>query len=284
MKMDENTCESGAEGTRRNDGTQWSLDNFDLGKRLGEGRFGAVYVASENRSKFIVALKILHKSDIFAAAQHQVQREIDIQFHLHHSNILRLFGYFHDNKRLYLILEYAPGGSVFALLKQKKIFSPALSANLVDQLVSALIYMHKHGILHRDIKPENMLLCGKVLKLADFGWACPVKSSQLKTYCGTPDYLAPEMLKEGSYSFEVDIWAVGVTIFEFLTGRAPFDSNRGSPRMKTLYANISAGRYRLPANPARGAHRTGVAAEIQEDAWICKQKALARPEEFELEA
>ncbi|KAI6203101.1 hypothetical protein M3Y94_00517500 [Aphelenchoides besseyi] len=279
-------------GTRRSDGTQWCLDNFDLGKRLGHGRFGSVFVASENRSQFIVALKILHKSEIIASAHHQVQREIDIQFHLHHTNIVRLFGYFHDNKRVYLILEYAPNGSLYSLLQKKQFFKPALAANLLDQLVSALMFIHNYGVIHRDVKPENMLLSGQTLKIADFGWAAPAKSSQLKTYCGTPDYLAPEMLKEGAYGFEVDIWAVGVTLYEFLTGRAPFDSNRDSPTMKTLYKNIGSGRYRLPSTMPNGAkeliqqilcvdpkERLSL-QEVKENSWISEQKQLVSPNDF----
>ncbi|KAI6182581.1 Aurora kinase C-like isoform X2 [Aphelenchoides bicaudatus] len=279
--------------TRRKDGKDWDLNHFEVGKRLGNGRFGSVYLARETSSEFVVALKILFKSEISSSIQYQVQREVAIQFHLHHKNILRLFGYFHDKKRIYLILEYAPGGSLYSLLQKKKLFSSALSANLISQLVSALSYLHSHGVIHRDIKPENMLLCGEILKLADFGWSAQTCSSQMKTYCGTPDYLAPEMLQKGvPYSFEIDIWAVGVTLFEFLTGRAPFESRPGSGSNRTLYTNVAACRFRFPSNMPAGsvelikkilvanpASRPSL-QQIQDNAWIKEHKGLADASEF----
>jgi len=280
--------------SRRKDGRAWDLDCFEVGKRLGNGRFGSVYLARETTSEYVVALKILFKSEISSSIQYQVQREVGIQFHLHHKNILRLFGYFHDKKRLYLILEYAPGGSLYSLLQKKKVFSVALSANLISQLVTALIYLHEHGVIHRDIKPENMLLCNDVLKLADFGWAAQICSSRMKTYCGTPDYLAPEMLRHDvpSYGFGVDIWAVGVTLFEFLTGRAPFESKPGSGSNRTLYANVAACRYKFPSSMptesvelikkilvADPAKRPAL-KQIQENKWIKELKDLVNKSDF----
>lgn len=95
---------------------QWSLKDFDIGKKLGSGKFGNVYLAREKSSKFIVALKVLFKEEIKKAdIQNQVRREIEIQIHLRHPNILRMYGYFHDNSHIYLILEYAPRGKHFVI-------------------------------------------------------------------------------------------------------------------------------------------------------------------------
>lgn len=92
----------------------WQLSDFDIGKALGKGKFGNVYLAREKASKFVIALKVLFKDQIMSSKiEHQVRREIEIQCHLRHENILRMYGYFHDDKRIYLILEYAPGGALY---------------------------------------------------------------------------------------------------------------------------------------------------------------------------
>lgn len=150
----------------------WSLVNFDIGRPLGRGKFGNVYLAREKETKFVIALKVLFKKQIgLQGIEHQVRREIEIQSHLRHPNILRLYGFFHDEQRIYLILEYAPGGTLFNALKSVERFDEKTSAKYVKCLVSALIYLHERNVIHRDIKPENLLLSqDDQLKIADFGW------------------------------------------------------------------------------------------------------------------
>jgi serine/threonine protein kinase len=98
-------------------GTRWTLNDFEIGKPLGRGKFGKVYLARERRTKYIVALKVLSKSQLLkSGVEHQLRREIEIQAHLRHRHILRMYGYFYDNKNIYLILEYSPGGEVSLLL------------------------------------------------------------------------------------------------------------------------------------------------------------------------
>ena len=94
-------------------GTRWTLNDFEIGKPLGRGKFGKVYLARERRTKYIVALKVLSKNQLLkSGVEHQLRREIEIQAHLRHRHILRMYGYFYDNKNIYLILEYSPGGEV----------------------------------------------------------------------------------------------------------------------------------------------------------------------------
>lgn len=96
---------------------RWTLSDFEIGRPLGKGKFGNVYLAREKRSRYIIALKVLFKKELQRAnVEHQLRREIEIQTHLRHRNILRMFGYFHDESRVYLILEYAPGGELYKLL------------------------------------------------------------------------------------------------------------------------------------------------------------------------
>lgn len=112
---------------------QWKLSDFEIGRPLGKGKFGNVYLAREAKSKYIVALKVLFKSQLVKNnVQHQLRREIEIQAHLQHPNILRLFGYFYDETRVYLILEFAPQGELYKMLKKKGRFSNEESAQVTD--------------------------------------------------------------------------------------------------------------------------------------------------------
>lgn len=177
----------------------WCLADFDIGRALGRGKFGNVYLAREKQTMFVVALKVLFKKHIKSLnVEHQVRREIEIQAHLRHPNILRLYGYFHDDDRIYMILEYAPRGTLY-MAQQKmpeKRFSEKDTAVFIHSLASALIYLHDKKVIHRDLKPENLLLgFNNQLKIADFGWSVIEQTSKRTTICGTLDYLPPEMVR-----------------------------------------------------------------------------------------
>ncbi|XP_015706234.1 aurora kinase B-like [Coturnix japonica] len=151
----------------------FSIEDFEVGRPLGKGKFGNVYLARERTSRFVVALKVLFKSQIEKeGVEHQLRREIEIQAHLRHPNVLRLYNYFHDRKRVYLILEYAPRGELYKELQRCRRLDEPRSATLMEELADALLYCHAKKVIHRDIKPENLLLGLKgELKIADFGWS-----------------------------------------------------------------------------------------------------------------
>lgn len=231
----------------------WSLSNFDIGRPLGRGKFGNVYLAREKESKFVVALKVLFKQQIHESnVEHQVRREIEIQSHLRHPHILRLYGYFHDEARIYLILEYAPKGTLFKELQAQplKRFEERQSAIYIKSLASALQYLHERDVIHRDIKPENLLLGHKGdLKIADFGWSVHEPNSMRTTLCGTLDYLPPEMVQGKPHTKNVDLWSLGVLCYELLVGRAPFLATE----YDDTYKKIIKVDYKLPDHVTKAA-------------------------------
>lgn len=203
------------------------LGMFEIGKPLGKGKFGRVYLARDRNHGFICALKVLHKNELQQArVEKQVRREVEIQSNLRHPNILKLYGHFHDSKRVFLILEFAGQGELYRHLRKARRFPEARAAKYVAQMVEALRYLHRKHVIHRDIKPENILLGVRgEIRISDFGWSVHAPSNRRKTYCGTLDYLPPEMIipkaDDDSYDEKVDLWALGVLTYEFLVGEAP---------------------------------------------------------------
>lgn len=206
---------------------------------IGNGRTGLVFKAiikkEENKK---VALKVMAKDTIMSLnIERQVLKEIIIQASLKHINILELIAYFEDKTRLFLILELANGGSVRNKMKQKKQpLNEEEVALYVFQIADALSYLHNFNIIHRDLKPDNILIHYSnehlnnkiykygVIKLADFGFSCQLKNKRQKrsTFCGTIDYMPPEIINQIPYDCNVDLWCLGIVIFELLVGFPPF--------------------------------------------------------------
>mmetsp|Transcript_13947 Transcript_13947/g.22784 ORF Transcript_13947/g.22784 Transcript_13947/m.22784 type:complete len:348 (-) Transcript_13947:62-1105(-) len=230
---------------------RWNLKDFDIGKKLGSGKFGNVYLARERVSGYIVALKVLHKYQLErAGVEHQLRREIEIQSHLRHKNVLRLYAYFWDEKRIYLVLEYAANGELYKELTKKGRFSESRAARYICQLSKALSYCHSKNVIHRDIKPENLLLgFDREIKIADFGWSVHAPSSRRTTLCGTLDYLPPEMVAGQDHDEKVDIWSLGVLAYEFLVGQAPFEAESH----KATYERITDVDLNFPDELSEGA-------------------------------
>lgn len=224
---------------------QWHLGMFEIGKPLGKGKFGQVYLAKERVTGFVCALKVLHKDELISGkVEKLVRREIEIQSHLAHPNILRLFGHFHDQKRIFLILEFAGKGELYKHLRREQRFPEWKSAQYIAQMVAALKYLHKKHVMHRDIKPENILMgIHGEIKISDFGWSVHAPNNRRKTMCGTLDYLPPEMLTgASSYSEKIDLWSLGVLTYEFLCGEAPFEDSQ--PR---THWRITRADYKVPS-------------------------------------
>jgi len=205
-----------------------SKDNYETNKKLGEGGFGAVFLATEKDSGEKYAVKIISKGrmvkeDDVAA----VQAEITIMEHLNgHSNIVTLSGAFEDEDNVYVVLELCEGGDMFQRLLAKGRYSEKDAAELCRTMLEILAYCHEKDIVHRDLKPENFLFDGPGddarLKATDFGLSTFVpKNGKVKKACGTPIYIAPEVIK-GEYDQKADIWSVGVILYILLSGKVPF--------------------------------------------------------------
>lgn len=224
---------------------QFHLGMFEIGRPLGKGKFGRVYLARERTSGFICALKVLHKNELQSGGvERQVRREIEIQSNLRHPNVLQMFGHFHDNKRVFLILEFAGKGELYKHLRRENRFPEWKAAQYVAQMASALRYLHRKHVIHRDIKPENILVgIHGELKISDFGWSVHAPNNRRKTMCGTLDYLPPEMIKPGSsenyYNEKVDLWSLGVLTYEFLVGEAPFEDTPVMTQRRIARADMS---------------------------------------------
>lgn len=224
----------------------WTIDDFELGRPLGKGKFGQVWLARERTYGFIVALKIISKKDIRGCENtRQLRREIEIHSNLRSENIIRMYGYFYDMESVYLVLEYAGNGEFFKMLTVSGRFGEKIAADYIFQVSNALYHMHKLNVIHRDIKPENMLMgSDNKVKIADLGWAVRNTDKKRYTYCGTLEYLAPEMYAKFNHDKSLDMWCLGVLCYEFLVGSPPFESKARSPR--ETYEKVKTLSYEIP--------------------------------------
>mmetsp|Transcript_29336 Transcript_29336/g.40532 ORF Transcript_29336/g.40532 Transcript_29336/m.40532 type:complete len:302 (+) Transcript_29336:219-1124(+) len=212
-----------------------SLSDFTIGECIGTGAFAKVYACYHSISNEKFALKAMCKSEVVRSQQVQhVLNEKNILLRMCHPNIIRAYGTFNDNDNIYILLEYVPGGELLSRLREAGCFSEKLTMFYAANIIIGLEYLHSHGIVFRDLKPENVLVCDNgYLKIVDFGFATKIV---LKTWsiCGTPDYIAPEIIQTVGHSFEADWWSLGVLIFEMLTGIPPFHAKTN----QMIYDNI----------------------------------------------
>jgi serine/threonine protein kinase len=204
------------------------LANFyDMGKELGRGAFSIVYRGKAKSDGKEVAIKAISKKNISEEELSTLGREIAIMKKLQHPGIVQLEDIFETDDTLYLVLELVDGGELFDQIVDRGNYSEADAATLLRQVFEAVDFMHSKGIAHRDLKPENLLVCGpkkETVKLADFGLSKDAGTGSLQTSCGTPGYVAPEVLMGNPYTNAVDIWSIGVIAYVLLCGYTPFYS------------------------------------------------------------
>ena len=207
-------------------------------KQLGSGSFGRVFLVTHNETKKLYALKVIDKRKLLVSYGKLdiIYNEINIHSKLDHENIIKLYNIYEDNDNINIIMEYAPNGNLFELLsKEKNGFSEYKAFEYFIQVVNAVYYLHNNNIIHRDIKPENILIGeDNKIKLCDFGWAKELTLENRSTFCGTVEYMAPEIVENENYDYSVDIWSLGILLYELLYGHSPFKANN----TKNIILNI----------------------------------------------
>ena len=195
---------------------------------VGSGAFGEVYLAIHKKDKKYYAIKQLDKKRLVSAGINLdvVYREINIHLRLIHDHIARLYSYHEDSQAFYLILEYVENGTLFNIIQNNKGMPEEDAFKYFIQVASALQFLHTNNLIHRDLKPENCLIDknGNV-KVCDFGWTVENDKSRL-TFCGTYEYMAPEIIKELPYNSAIDIWSLGILLYELIHSYSPFRARR----------------------------------------------------------
>uniref|UniRef100_A0A8C1HY26 Serine/threonine-protein kinase DCLK2 n=1 Tax=Cyprinus carpio carpio TaxID=630221 RepID=A0A8C1HY26_CYPCA len=222
-------------------------ERYKVGRMIGDGNFAVVRECVERSTGRAYALKIINKSKC-RGKEHMIQNEVSILRRVKHPNIVLLIEEMDTYSELYLVMELVKGGDLFDAITSSNKYTERDASGMLYNLASAIKYLHSLNIVHRDIKPENLLVYehqdgSKSLKLGDFGLATVV-DGPLYTICGTPTYVAPEIVAETGYGLKVDIWAAGVITYILLCGFPPF---RGSTDdQEALFDQIMMGQLDFP--------------------------------------
>ncbi|XP_029412584.1 serine/threonine-protein kinase DCLK2 isoform X7 [Nannospalax galili] len=224
------------------------LEKYRIGKVIGDGNFAVVKECMDRSTGKEFALKIIDKAKC-CGKEHLIENEVSILRRVKHPNIIMLVEEMETATELFLVMELVKGGDLFDAITSSTKYTERDGSAMVYNLANALRYLHSLSIVHRDIKPENLLVCEypdgtKSLKLGDFGLATVVEGP-LFTVCGTPTYVAPEIIAETGYGLKVDIWAAGVITYILLCGFPPFRSENNL--QEDLFDQILAGKLEFPA-------------------------------------
>ena len=203
---------------KRNYDEQYNLDNFipifenDNPKILGGGSFGKVFLFMNTINKNLYAIKHMNKKVLSNKLNslEGIYKEIYIQSRIDHPNILPILYVNETSTDFDLVLEYASGGSLFNYIRKNEFLDEQLAFSLFIQVINAIYFLHSNNLIHRDIKPENILLFeNNIVKLCDFGWCVKLEEGQQRgTFCGTTEYMSPELVNHEEYSKEIDIWSL----------------------------------------------------------------------------
>lgn len=244
-----------------------ALKDFDLLKVIGVGAFGKVLQVKNKKSGGIFAMKVISKRLLRKKVSYveNVQEERNILTKIRHPFIVSMRCSFQTKQKLFIIMDFCAGGELFLRIGREGIFQERTAAFFLAEIILALEHLHGKGILHRDLKPENILLNSDGhLALTDFGLAkdfsaggfddnsSPLELSRVKTICGTGEYMAPEMIARKGYGKAADFWSLGCISYEMMSGKPPFESNKGT---KDLFRKILNERVRMPDGLSPSAHR-----------------------------
>jgi len=209
-------------------------EDYKIESVIGQGNYSKVRRGRNKATGEKVAIKIISKSKLSPEDLADLKNEIDILKQVDHPNIVKLVDVYEDAKNFSLVMELMRGGELFDVLMEREQFSEKEARDIIAPIIDAINYLHSLGIIHRDIKPENLLFSSKdietaVIKVADFGFARFVqeedKDGLATTVCGTPNYVAPEVLEQKPYGTPCDSWSIGVVLYILLCGCPPFSGD-----------------------------------------------------------
>jgi serine/threonine protein kinase len=241
-----NSRKSGGSRGHREDSASGKHFNevYKLGKQLGEGAFSVVKEGQHRSTQESFAIKIVTKAKLSKEDEAALKDEIDVLKDLEHKHIIRLYDVFEEPQHYFMVTEKMMGGELFDRIVQKSYYNEKEARDTCEIVFSAIHYCHKKKVAHRDLKPENLLLTSENddsdIKVADFGFAKRVSTPKsLTTQCGTPGYVAAEILEGKPYDTQADMWSIGVIVYILLGGYPPFiESNQ-----RTLFRKIRKGQY-----------------------------------------
>ena len=220
------------------------LSDYEIGETLGTGSFGRVRISKNKKTNEYVAMKIMKKVEILKSKQaDHIANEIKILSMIDHPFVIKFDGFTQDEKYLYLALELINGGELFTYLRSVGRFPVDQARVYIAQIISIFEYLHSKNIIYRDLKPENILIHKSgYLKLTDFGFA-KIVEGRTYTLCGTPEYLAPEIILNKGHGKPVDWWTCGILLYEMIAGIDPFSDD--DPMM--VYQKILKGKIKFPS-------------------------------------
>lgn len=213
---------------------------YTITKFLGKGAFAQCYATKDN-----LCLKILKRSELTSdRLREKLSTEICIQRSVSHPNIVKLHSTFSTDEHIVLVMELCDS-TLSDLLKQNKRIRESHTRTFLRQTVNAMAYLHSVNVVHRDLKLSNILLKNFTVKIADFGLCALINNKNKRTtVCGTPNYIAPEIINKIAYSFECDLWSLGVMVYTMLVGTPPFQKKTA----KEIYNTIKRNEYKIPEN------------------------------------
>lgn len=222
--------------------------DYKIIKKLGAGAFSEVFLIQNRITGCFECAKIIERSGLSSFEDEDIMNEIKTLAEMDHPNIMKIKGYYQTTNHLYIISEYLSGGELFDRIIEVHNFTESMAAKLIEQILSAVAYLHKHNVIHRDLKPENIVFDSKekdsLLKIIDFGTSKKItKDEKLKSRLGTAYYIAPEVLAQ-CYDAKCDIWSCGVILYVFLFGVPPFNGKSDDE----IFEKIKKGVYRFPDN------------------------------------
>ncbi|KAL2336293.1 hypothetical protein Fmac_010739 [Flemingia macrophylla] len=205
------------------------IGDYIMGPRIGSGSFAVVWRSRHRISGLEVAVKEIDKRQLSSKVRENLLKEISILSTINHPNIIRLFEAIQTNDRIYLVLEYCAGGDLAAYSHRYGRVSEAVARHFMRQLAAGLQVLQEKNLIHRDLKPQNLLLATTaatpIMKIGDFGFARSLTQGLADTLCGSPYYMAPEIIDNQKYDAKADLWSVGAILYQLVIGRPPFDGN-----------------------------------------------------------